>query len=444
MQYRSISDLHQTIVNGLHMLPRDIGLVVGVPRSGLLAANMLGLVANLPVADLDSFVEGRAFSFGSTKNTASFKDPSNVRKVLVLDDSINTGGAMREAKDKLTKYARPAQFIFAAVYGLSDQVDGVDIIFEVVEQPRLFQWNFMHHGLLSKACVDIDGVLCLDPTDATNDDGPAYETFLQTARPLYKPTRFISYLVTSRLEKYRSLTEAWLRTHAVDYGKLVMLDLPSAAERRRRDVHASFKAGFYRQCDAEIFIESSLRQAKDIARLSNKPVLCTETHQMVLPTQMRSFLRMRFPVDVLAFLRRERPVAEELSYAIADAQNGAKSRTLITWFGSRPDGFVDAIQSVRRICIARNEYPIVVLSDFHQELMSQTETPVEFIPQVRHLPSLSPGQYENYVRRRHDLLLRKWAIAREVTLGLGFDEFLIQQLAGNEIAPRARQSAVQY
>lgn len=430
MQYRSISDLHKAIVNGLHMLPREIDLVVGIPRSGLLAANMLGLVANLPMTDLDSFIEGRVYSFGATKNTASFRSASDVRRVLVLDDSINTGGAMREAKAKLMACESRAEFVFAAVYGLRDSVEGVDFIFEVVEQPRLFQWNFMHHGLLSKACIDIDGVLCLDPTDTENDDGPAYEAFLRNARALHKPTRFIAYLVTSRLEKYRSLTETWLRTNSIDYGKLIMLDLPSAAERRRRGTHARFKAAFYRQCNAEIFVESNLRQANEIARISNKPVLCTETHQMVLPnTPLRSLFNMRMPFDAFAFFRREQTMPEELRYTIADAHNRAKSRTLVSWLGSRPDGFLEAIESIRKICTAKNEYPIIVLSDFHQELMSRAETPAEFIPQVHHLPSLSSGQYQDYVRRRYDLMLRKWAISREVTLGLSFEEFLAEQLS---------------
>jgi hypothetical protein len=61
--------------------------------------------------------------------------------------------------------------------------------------------------------------------------------------------------------------------------------------------------------------------------------------------------------------------------------------------------------------------------------MSQADTPVEFIPQVRHLPSLSAGQYQDYARRRHDLMLRKWAISREIPLGLGFEEFLAEQLS---------------
>ena len=38
MHYRSISDMNDAIVRNLHRLPRDIDLVVGVPRSGILAA----------------------------------------------------------------------------------------------------------------------------------------------------------------------------------------------------------------------------------------------------------------------------------------------------------------------------------------------------------------------------------------------------------------------
>ena len=46
----------------------------------------------------------------------------------------------------------------------------------------------MHHLWLASACVDIDGVLCIDPTAEENDDGPRYREFLSCAKPLYLPT----------------------------------------------------------------------------------------------------------------------------------------------------------------------------------------------------------------------------------------------------------------
>ena len=251
MNYRSIADMNDAIVRNLHRLPRDIDLVVGIPRSGLIAANFFSLATNIPMTDLDGFLAGRTFSSGVTKRRAALdREIPEMRKVLVLDDSINGGAAMRDAREKVAASGSKAQVIFSAVYGSYARYEETDFIFEVVPWPRLFQWNFMHHKYLERSCVDIDGVLCLDPTHEENDDGPAYARFLTEARPLYSPTRRIGYLVTSRLEKYRAETEAWLASQGIAYDRLVMLDLPSKQERQRLGAHGRFKAEFYRSSDA--------------------------------------------------------------------------------------------------------------------------------------------------------------------------------------------------
>lgn len=284
MNYRSISDMNDAILRNLHRLPRDIDLVVGVPRSGILAATLVSLTANIPMTDLDSFLAGRIYTSGITKRWAGLdRQASEMRKILVIDDSIIGGTAMRDAREKVAASGIEGEFIFAAVFGLSLQHEETDMVFEAVPHPRMFQWNFMHHVFLEKCCVDIDGVLCLDPTEEENDDGPAYEKFLAGARPLLGPTRKIGWLVTSRLEKYRKLTEAWLASREIKYDHLIMLDLPNKAERQRLGAHGSFKAEFYRKSDAILFIESEHEQAMKIAKLSGKPVLCVETNIVSLP-----------------------------------------------------------------------------------------------------------------------------------------------------------------
>ena len=284
MNYRSISDMNDAILRNLHRLPRDIDLVVGVPRSGILAATLVSLTANIPMTDLDSFLAGRIYTSGITKRWAGLdRQTSEMRKILVIDDSIIGGTAMRDAREKIAAAGMKGDFIFAAVFGLSLQHEETDIVLDVVPHPRMFQWNFMHHMFLEQCCVDIDGVLCLDPTEEENDDGPAYEKFLSEARPLLGPTRKIGWLVTSRLEKYRKLTEAWLDKHEIKYDHLIMLDLPSKAERQRLGAHGSFKADFYRKSNAILFIESEHEQALKIAKLSGKPVLCVESNVVSLP-----------------------------------------------------------------------------------------------------------------------------------------------------------------
>ena len=276
--------MNDAIVRNLHRLPRDIDLVVGVPRSGILAATLVSLTANIPMTDLDSFLAGRIYTSGITKRWAGLdRQTSEMRKILVIDDSIIGGTAMRDAREKIAAAGMKGDFIFAAVFGLSLQHEETDIVLDVVPHPRMFQWNFMHHMFLEQCCVDIDGVLCLDPTEEENDDGPAYEKFLSEARPLLGPTRKIGWLVTSRLEKYRKLTEAWLDRHEIKYDHLIMLDLPSKAERQRLGAHGSFKADFYRKSNAILFIESEHEQALKIAKLSGKPVLCVESNMVALP-----------------------------------------------------------------------------------------------------------------------------------------------------------------
>ena len=310
MNYRSLADLNDTILHNLHRLPRDIDLVVGIPRSGLLPANLFSLLQNIPLTDLDSFLEGRIYTSGTTKRHAGLeRGIADMRRILILDDSISGGNAMREARKRVENLGiagkTSAEIIFGAIYGAKPSHPEADFVFEQVKQPRIFQWNFMHHVVLEESCVDIDGVLCLDPTEQQNDDGEAYRQFLSEALPLHGSSRRIGWLVTSRLEKYRHLTEAWLKAQGIEYGQLVMLDLPSAAERRRLGAHGSFKAEFYRKSDATLFIESEQEQADTIARLSGKPVLCIETNMIHLPNGLSPVAIRQQMRNMPARLRRQ-------------------------------------------------------------------------------------------------------------------------------------------
>lgn len=287
MNYRSLSDLSQAIRDNLHRLPADIDLVVGIPRSGLLVANVMALMLNLPLASLRGFLENHPLEVGRTRKCSrnALVLPGDAQHVLVVDDSIASGGSMAQARAHIEARGVAQQRVsYCAVYGSEREHAGVDFVFQTVKMPRMFEWNLMHHPLLSSCCVDIDGILCFDPTPEENDDGERYEAFLANARPLVLPSLPVGHLVTSRLERYRDLTEDWLRRNDVSFGRLHMLDLPSAEERRRLNAHASFKASIYRGiADAQLFIESEPDQAASIAHASGKPALCYPTQQMFMP-----------------------------------------------------------------------------------------------------------------------------------------------------------------
>lgn len=280
MNYKSIEDLSHDLINGLHKIPHDIDLIVGVPRSGMLVANMLAMLMNKQFTDVDGLLNDRIIGFGSSKTNiygGVIKSVKDCHKVLIVEDTVASGNSLKAVKKKLEEAKLPLKLVYFVAYVEPGKEDMVDCFLETVGQPRLFEWNIFHHYIIENSCMDIDGVLCDDPTEEENDDGEKYINFILNAKPKIIPTRKIKYLVSSRLEKYRKETEEWLRKNHVEYGELIMLNA-TAEERRAKGLHGKFKAEFYKNHDSALFIESNKYQAAEIYEKTNKLVYCTENN----------------------------------------------------------------------------------------------------------------------------------------------------------------------
>ncbi len=276
MNFRTISDLNKTINDNLHRIPQDIDIVVGVPRSGMLAASIISLLLNLPLSDLESFIRGELYTNGNTKHNSKWVNSiEEAKKVLVVEDSSQSGRSMIETKEKLKKSGFKDKIIYLIIYVTYKTVCYADLYFEICNSPRMFEWNYLHHSGLMNVCFDIDGVLCVDPTENENDDGKRYKIFLQNAILRVRPTAAIGYLITSRLEKYRADTEDWLKKNGILYHHLIMMPLQTKEERLASGSHGKFKAEYYSKLkDTNLFIESEESQAEEIAFLTKKAVYC--------------------------------------------------------------------------------------------------------------------------------------------------------------------------
>ncbi len=286
MNFRSVGDLDKCIRHNLHKVPPNIDLVVGIPRSGILPATIIALTLNIALTDLVGFLEGRVFK--KMRFRAEFVKRElpvdNFTHILIVDDSVLTGGTMKEARAAIEGAGNKSRISYLAAYCDIPGCRAVDICLEMASLPRVFEWNLMNSGNLDLCDVDIDGVLCREPTERENDDGERYIRFLKSAEPRLLPTRPVQTLVTSRLEKYRKETAEWLSRHNVSYQQLIMLDLPSKEARVKAGVHAIHKAEFYRRSISKLFIESNHFQATEICRLSGKPVLSFEKMELVNPS----------------------------------------------------------------------------------------------------------------------------------------------------------------
>ena len=280
LNFRSVGDMSKAILSNLSRFPHDIDLVVGIPRSGMLPANLLALYLNKPFTDIDSFIEGRIYSSGER---GAFIDKSKSSKVLIMDDSICSGNALQKAKAKLGDFTErnpQIKLLFGVVFATTKSKELVDYYCEIIDGARIFQWNlFYHSGIIPQSIFDIDGVLC--PNPPIDDDGPKYLEYISNAPILYKPTVKIDQLVSCRLEKYRKITEKWLSNNGITYNKLIMLNLKTKEERIAWGKHGEYKGKIYKNSNDILFVESSLSEAKEIFAISNKPVFCTENFMMI-------------------------------------------------------------------------------------------------------------------------------------------------------------------
>jgi hypothetical protein len=204
-------------------------------------------------------------------------------KILVVDDTVMTGNSIKAIRPLVSREFGNA--IYAAVYVNPRANVKPDIWSVDLPWPHILEWNVFNSILSPSAAMDFDGILCHDCPPGSDDDGPRYLDFIRNAKPLYVPRRCsVPLIVTARIEKYRTETEAWLRRHGIVFHRLVMHPAATLAERQRDNI-AAFKARHYMQWASRhkaipgphIFFESEDRQAKEIARISKLLTICPHT-----------------------------------------------------------------------------------------------------------------------------------------------------------------------
>ena len=285
MKYVTLSDLARTIRTRLHKIPHDVDFVIGVPRSGILAGSIIAEFLNVPLIDLNSFIIGAPPTGG---RRLRYREDSGrpVKRVLVVDDTIYSGNANRDARKKLEPLREQYEFIYLAVFQ-EGRCDNVDIALEDVRgdtngftQIVLYEWNILQHheDVMGRFLLDMDGVFCVDPPDERNLE--EYQGYIRNATPLFLPAAKVGEIVTFRLESNREVTADWLARHGVRYNALTMFPAQHYNERRDSGIGpARFKANIYLQRSwARLFIESEDQQARNICRMTGKPVYCVESN----------------------------------------------------------------------------------------------------------------------------------------------------------------------
>lgn len=137
-----------------------------------------------------------------------------------------------------------------------------------VAQPRACQWNLVRHHLLSRPCVEIEGVLCA-PATAEQRRGPRYLAHLTTGAPTIVPpaTSCTGRRPSAGPTGTTSPWASWSCTAPPARG----MSTGAAA-------HRSMRAD--RQYGADLFVAASFIGDHQVAQESRREVVCCEHQAM--------------------------------------------------------------------------------------------------------------------------------------------------------------------
>lgn len=257
--------------------------IVGIPRSGMIPATLCALWLNLPMYgikdDGELYIMSNSSEFGGLR-MSKFKDRRG--DILLVDDTLSSGRSMQRA---LSSIKTDENIITCSVYANPSELDKVDVYGLALDHPYILDWCFFNTSYMEKSYLDLDGILSPDvPLSVVNDE-EKYIEYIKNTTPiqhrlpnLYK----VKGIVTARLDKYRDITEEWLKRNGVKYDELHMFPTEREEERDRNhiDESSSFKADVYSKSQAFIFVESNKLEALKIHEKSGKVVICPDDEKI--------------------------------------------------------------------------------------------------------------------------------------------------------------------
>lgn len=279
-KFITVSDLIEDCKK--YLLPKlgELNLqgIAGIPRSGLLPASICALWLNIPLYTFDEYGNFSLSSAISPFGGKRMEDHKEVEgKILVLDDTVYGGVAMQRAKELIGSDS----VIYGSLYVHPASLHVVDVFGKELEPPHLLEWNFFNSSYIEDCLLDFDGILSPNvPYEACIDE-EKYVEYITNVKPFYHRTPrtyTCKGIVTARLEKYRSITEAWLETHGIKYGFLKMFPTEKAEIRDSNHIieAANFKSKMFTESGASFFVESEPAEAALMRGQVHRLVICPD------------------------------------------------------------------------------------------------------------------------------------------------------------------------
>lgn len=246
-------------------LPPHIAGIIGIPRSGMMPATLIANLLHLPLFELVPDGPPRRMTDGWRMNGRNVPDGP----LVVVDDNQTTGNSITRARQILGQHLAGHPVLYAVVYRCQGAKPATrpDFVGRELPSPILLEWNLWNSIYTPALACDFDGILCRDG---------------DSSQPLYLPRKVeLPLVITGRPEATRAKAVEWLARWGVRVRRLEMF--PGKFDELFHEVTidgwkvqrvSQFKAEIYAQSTCKYFAESDERQAREIAGLTGKPVIC--------------------------------------------------------------------------------------------------------------------------------------------------------------------------
>ena len=272
LNFVTVDELVVWTTEWLKSFQDNYDVIIGVPRSGLLVANIIALKLGKPVTTPNLFIKDICWK---SKLIPEKEDYTNI---LLVDDSITSGKSMEENLNILNQSRKNINITKAVLIATNESKSLVDLCYKVIPDPRVFEWNLLHASKGSLAS-DMDGVICENCPLGVDKNEELYVEWIKNAKPYLIPVFEIDLIVSNRLEKYRTDTEKWLAKHGVRYKELVLWNIQSKHERNGK--HAQRKIEVILLYKPDMVWESSFHEAKQIHETTKIPTLCVDEMMLI-------------------------------------------------------------------------------------------------------------------------------------------------------------------
>lgn len=257
----SVAEMSQDCLKLVPKL-KDYRSIIGVSRSGMMAASILAYMLNLPLYALnlqDKTI--RHCGHGSRMNgqRTSMDNP------VVIDDTVGSGGTFSLVQQII-------QCDTAAVYQNPMATFQANHHAAYLPDPHILEWNVANSMYSPQMLWDMDGLICEDCPPELDDDGPLYERWLQEVQPKCLPRRAKITIATGRRRRWAELTHAWLDRHGVSAEVIFHPDgvrtFESIVDHKARTIVERLSS-LTTQC---VMLESDAHQARAIESKISRPV----------------------------------------------------------------------------------------------------------------------------------------------------------------------------